>query len=198
MQFTLHALFRTERHVVAQVVEAVFVVGAVGDVSGISCTLRHGWHVWQVNADGQAKEFKQCTVIFGITLRQIVIDGNNVHAFAAQRVQVSGQGRGQGFTFTGAHLCDATFVEHHAANQLHIKVTHTEDTLTCFTYGGKGLRNQAFKAFAFFQALAEQVSFRFQFIVRELYEIRLHLIDDVDDFAHTAQSAIIAAAEYFS
>ena len=39
MQFTLNALFRAKRHVVAQVVKAVFVVGTVSDVSIVSFTL---------------------------------------------------------------------------------------------------------------------------------------------------------------
>ncbi|CER02416.1 Uncharacterised protein [Salmonella enterica subsp. enterica serovar Typhi] len=58
MQFTLHALFRAERHVVAQVVKTVFVVSAVSDVGSVSFTF--GWrrHTWQVDTNGHTEEFE--------------------------------------------------------------------------------------------------------------------------------------------
>ena len=198
VQLALHALFRTERHVVAQIVEAIFVVGAVGNIRCVGFTLGHRRHARQVNADAQAQEFEQRTVIFRIALRQVVVDGHDVHAFTAQRIKVCRQGRSQRFTFTGTHLCDTAIVQHHAADQLHVKVTHAEDALTCFTHRGERFRDQAFQRLALFQALAELVGFRFQLIVRKFFEIRLHLVDDVYDFAHAAQGTIVAAAKHFS
>src|SRR5690606_7692716 len=144
-----------ERHVIAQVVKTVFVIGAVGDVSRVSFTLRWCWHIRQVNAYRQAEELKQRTVVFGVTLRQIVVDGNHVHTFTAQGVQVSRQGRGQSFTVTGTHFGDAAFVEHHTAQQLYVKVTHAEYAFTGFTDLRKGFRDQAFNGFALFQACTE-------------------------------------------
>ncbi len=142
MQLTLYALFRAERHIVAQVIEAIFVVGAVGDVGGIGLTLGGRRHARQVDADGEAEEFKQRTVVFRIALRQVVVHGNDVHAFAGQGVQISRQRRGQGFTFTGAHFSDAAIVQHHAADQLDIKVTHAEHAFTGFTHGRERFRDQ--------------------------------------------------------
>ena len=51
----LHALRRLEHHVVAQVVEAELVVGAVGDVGGVGHLLRRVVHLRQVDADGEAR-----------------------------------------------------------------------------------------------------------------------------------------------
>ena len=143
MQLTLYALFRAERHVVTQVVEAVFVVGAVGDVRVIRFAL--GWRrqAGHVDADGHTEEFEQWTVVFGVTLRQIVVDGNHVNAFTGQRVQVSRQRCGQGFTFTGTHFRDAALVEHHTTQQLNVEVTHAEYTLTRFAHDSKRFRDQA-------------------------------------------------------
>ena len=144
VQLTLDALFRAERHVVTQVVEAVFVVGTVGNVRVIRFTL--GWcrQARHVDADGHAEEFEQWTVVFGVTLRQIVVDGNDVNAFTGQRIQVSRQRCGQGFTFTGTHFRDAAFVKHHPTQQLNVEVTHAEHALTCFTHDRKCFRDQAF------------------------------------------------------
>ena len=118
-----------------------------------------------------------------------------MNAFAGQRIQIGWQRCGQGFTFTGTHFSDAAVVQHHAADQLHVEVTHAEHTFTRFTHGRERFRDQAFQRFAFFQALAELIGFRFQFIVRELLKIGLHLIDDVHHFAHTAQRTIVTATK---
>ena len=144
VQLTLYALFRAERHVVTQVVEAVFVVGAVSDVRVIRFAL--GWRrqAGHVDTDGHTEEFEQWAVVFGVTLRQIVVDGNDVNAFTGQRVQVSRQRCGQGFTFTGTHFRDAALVEHHTTQQLNVEVTHAEYALTRFAHDSKRFRDQAF------------------------------------------------------
>src|SRR5690554_6676059 len=43
IQPALNAIFRAQRHVVAQVIETVFVVGAVGDVGAIGFSFISGW-----------------------------------------------------------------------------------------------------------------------------------------------------------
>ena len=83
VQFTLNALFRAKRHVVAQVVKTVFVVGTVGDIGGIGFTLSRRGQARHVDPYGHTEEFEQWAVILGITLCQIVVDGHNVYAFTA-------------------------------------------------------------------------------------------------------------------
>ena len=115
VQFALNTFFRAKRHVVAQVVKTVFVVSTVGDIGGVSGAFCRCSHTRQVDAHRQAEEFEQWTVVFGVTLGQVVVHGNNVHAFAAQRIQISRQGCGQGFTFTSTHFCDTAVIQNHTA-----------------------------------------------------------------------------------
>ena len=65
-----------------------------------------------------------------------------MHTTAAQGVQVSWQGGGQGLTFTSLHFRDAVGVQHHAADQLHIEVAHAKHTLGGFTHGRERFRQQ--------------------------------------------------------
>ena len=195
VQFTLNALFRAEGHVVAQIVEAVFVVGAVGDIGSVGFTLRWRRQAGHVDANRHAKEFKQRAVIFGVALGQVVVDGHHVNAFPGQRVEVRRQGRGQSFTFTGTHLGDAAIVKHHTAQQLDVEVAHAEYALTGFANDGESFRDQALQRFAFFQARAEFSGFRFQLVIREFFHRRFHAVDDIDDFAHTTQRTVVTAAE---
>jgi len=39
-----------------------------------------------------------------------------MYPFAAERIQIGGQGCRQRFTFTGAHFSNSTIVQHHTAN----------------------------------------------------------------------------------
>ena len=54
-----------------------------------------------------------------VTLRQIVIDRNNMHAFSFQRIQISRQKTSLGLTFTGPHLRDPSLMQHDTADQLY-------------------------------------------------------------------------------
>ncbi|MNH01981.1 hypothetical protein D3C79_612070 [compost metagenome] len=197
MQLTLYALFRAERHVVTQVVKAVFVIGTVSDICGISFTLGRSRHARQVDTHAQPQELEQRTVVFGVTLGQVVVDGNHVHATAAQGVQIGRQGCGQGFTFTGTHLGDTAVVEHHPAQQLYVEVTHAEDSLTGLTHYGEGFRDQAFQHFALFQTRAEFIGLGLQFAIRQFFHVWFHTVDHLNRFAHAAQGTIVAATKNF-
>ena len=88
VQFALYAFFRAERHVVAQIVKAIFVVGAVSNIGGVGFAL--GWRrqARHVNPNAHTEELKQRTVVLRITLRQIVVDGDHVNTFAGQRIKI--------------------------------------------------------------------------------------------------------------
>ena len=61
---------------------------------------------------------------FGVAACQIVVHGHHVDAFAGECVQEHGEGSHQGFAFARRHLGDLAFVEHHAAEELHIVMDH--------------------------------------------------------------------------
>jgi hypothetical protein len=62
-------------------------------------------------------------------LREVVVDRDDVHALAGQRVQVGGQRRDQRLALAGLHLGDLAVVQHHAAEQLHVEVAHAQRAL---------------------------------------------------------------------
>ena len=67
-------------HVVAQIVEAVFVVGAVGDVAGIGLLALFVVEAVDDDADGQAEEVVDLAHPFGVAPGEIVVDGDDVDA----------------------------------------------------------------------------------------------------------------------
>ena len=149
-QAALHAILEAVGEVVAQVVEAELVVGAVGDVAGVGgALLRRVLRVLD-HPDGEAQEAVDRAHPVRIALRQVLVDRDDVHALAAQRVQVGRQRRHEGLALAGAHLGDLALVQGDAADQLHVEVAHLEGAARRLAHHRKGLRQQLIEARAGF------------------------------------------------
>ena len=121
----LHQLGQVARHIVTQVVETEFVVGAVSDVGfvGFAAILRVGFML--VDAiDGQAVELIKEAHPLAVALGEVVVHGNHVHALAWKCVEVNRKRSHQSLSFTGRHLRDFTLMENHTTNELHVEVAH--------------------------------------------------------------------------
>jgi hypothetical protein len=132
VQFALHAIVDARRHVVAQVIEAGFVVGDVGDVAEVGgATFRRRQEMLD-DADGEAERFVDRAHPLRVALCKIVVGRDEMDAFALQRIQVDGQRRDERLAFAGAHLGDFAFVQHHAADELDIEVAHGQSAASRF------------------------------------------------------------------
>ena len=131
---------RDARHVVAQVVEAELVVGAVGDVGRVGGPLEH--RVVDVGADAAHRE-PEPTVDpahpLGVTGGQVLVHRHQVHAPPVERVEVGGQGGDQGLALAGLHLGDPAEVQRHAAHELHVEVALPEHPPGRLAHDGEGL-----------------------------------------------------------
>ena len=134
----LHAILDFELHVVAQVVEAEFVVGAVGDVGAIGGAAFVVGEVVDDDADGEAEELVDLAHPLGVALGQVVVDGDHVDAVAGERVEIAGEGGDERFAFAGLHFGDLALVQHHAADELHVEVAHLHGAPAGFADYGEG------------------------------------------------------------
>src|SRR3546814_3956002 len=82
---------------------------------------------------GQAQPAVELAHLHGVAAGQVVVDRDHVHALAFERVEVDGQGGGQGLALAGAHLGDLAHVLDHAADQLDIEMAHPEHPHRGFT-----------------------------------------------------------------
>ncbi len=71
----LDHVFEVELHVVAEVVEAELVVGAVGDVGGVGFTALLVVEVVDDDTDGEAEEAVDLAHPLGVALGEVVVDG---------------------------------------------------------------------------------------------------------------------------
>ena len=126
VMFALDVILQVELHVVAQVIEAELVVLAVSDIAligGLALLIADAMHH---HADGQAEEIVDPAHPFGVAPRQIIVDRDDVHAAAAERIEDRRQRRHQGLALAGLHLGNRPVMEHHAADQLNVEMALAE------------------------------------------------------------------------
>ena len=82
----LHAHGEIKLHVVAQVIEAEFVVGAIGDVGSVGRTALIVIQLVHNYADREPKEAVKFAHPFGVALGQVIVHRDHMHAAAAERV----------------------------------------------------------------------------------------------------------------
>ena len=87
----LHAILDAELHVVAQVIEAELVVGAVSDVGAVGVFALLIVEIVNDDADRHAEELVEAAHPLGVAFGQVIVDGDDVDAFAFERIQVDGQ-----------------------------------------------------------------------------------------------------------
>ena len=90
------------------------------------------------DADGEAEEIVDLAHPLGVALGEVVVDGDDVHAAAGERVEIDRQRGDQRLAFAGLHLGDLAFVQDHAADQLHVEMALAERALGGFAHGGEG------------------------------------------------------------
>ena len=118
MMTALHLVVFCSGHVVAQIVKTKFVVRSVGDVGCVVDTLfcRRRANPRNDQTNFQTHEAVDTTHPFGMKARKIIVDRDDVHTVAAERVEISGQRGDQRLALTCAHFCNPTRVERGAAH----------------------------------------------------------------------------------
>ena len=81
------------------------------------------------DADGEPEELVDAAHPFRVAAGEVVVDRDDVHAAAGERVQIDGEGGDERLAFAGLHLGDGAFVQHHAADELHVEMALAERPL---------------------------------------------------------------------
>ena len=191
----LDEFFVGPRHVVAQVVEAKFVVGAVRDVAGIRRPALLGRLVGEDHADREAEETVNPTHGLSANGDEVVVHGDDVNAVAVQRIEVRREDAGQGLALTGLHLGDVAQVQCGAAHDLHIEVPLTEDPPGRLPGDGERLNQEVVDGLPVGEPFPERVSLRAQFSVGEQLDLALKVVDRVGDRLEPAEDLALTDTE---
>ena len=182
-------------HVVAQIVEAVFVVGAVGDVARIGFLALGIVEAMDDDADGKAEEVVDLAHPFGVAAGEVVVDGDDVDALAGERIEIDRKRRHQRLAFAGLHLGDVALVQHHAADQLHVEMALAERALGRLAHRGEGRNQDVVERLALGELLAELGGARLQRLVRQGGDLGLERVDGVDAGLVSLDPPVIGGTE---
>ena len=191
----LHHVFEPVFHVVAQIVEAKLVVGAVGDVAVVLLLALLIVEAMHDHAGGETEEAIDLAHPFGVALGEIIVDGDDVDAAAGERVEIDRECRDQRLAFAGLHLRNPALVQHHAANKLDVEVALAERALACLAYGGESLDQNVVEGLAVGELLLEVFSARPQRLVGELFQLLFERIDGRDPGVVGADAPLVGRAE---
>ena len=191
----LDHLLLVDGHIVAEVVEAEFIVRAVGDVGGVGRAALGRRFVVDDEADGETKEAIDLAHPFGVALGEVVVDGDDVDALAGQRVEVGREDGNERFALAGLHLGDAALMEHDAADDLHAVRTHAEHAVSRFANGGERLRQQLIQRLTGGETVLEFLRFGAEILVGEGAVIVLEGHDGIDQRRELFDLALGAGAE---
>ena len=193
-QIPLHHTLQIRFEVVAEVVEAEFVVGAVHDVAFVRFPLGVVVHARRDDAHRQPHELVHLAHPFRVAAGEIVVDGDDVHALARERVEVGGKGGDERLAFARLHLGDAPLVQADAADDLHPEMLHAQNPPRRFPERRKGVGQNVVRRLPLGEPVFENRRLPFQgFVVHRgvLAVERLHLIRDFAEFFQ-ALSAVAA------
>ena len=176
----LHLFGEILRHVVAQVVEAELRVGAVHHVAGVRAVLLVvGLHVLQ-HPHRESQSLVDRAHPFGVAAGEVVVDGDQVHALAGQRVERHRERGRERLALAGLHLRDAALVQRHRADQLHVEVAHPHLALAGLAHDREALGEERVEILPVRGALAQRVDPLAQLRVAVVFELGLERADQRD------------------
>jgi hypothetical protein len=179
----LNAPVGARDHVVAQVVEAEFRIGAVGDVRLVGGHLVVEAHAVLDQAHVHAQEAVDVGHPLAVALGQVVVDGDDMDVLAAERVEVAGERGHERLAFAGLHFGDLAVVQGHTADELHVEVAQADRATGRLAHGGEGFGQEFVELFTVVYTGTVFAGERTQLCVRALLHLRLEVVDMVDDGA---------------
>ena len=195
MKVSLNELLDRVLHVVAQIVEAEFVVRAVGHVGLVG---RPALGVVESMNDGPHRQAQKAVDLahpLGIALGQEVIDRHHVHPLARQAVEITRQRGHQGLAFAGLHFGDFTPMQHHPADHLDVVVPLPEGPLGRLAHRGEGLGQEIIQRLAILQALAKGRCSRLELRIGQANQLGLLGVDAFEQGNNPLDDSIVPRAE---
>ena len=132
-----------------------------------------------IETHGEAEETEDLPHPFAVAGGEVIVDGDHMNAFAGNGVEIGRQRGHQCFPFPGFHFGDAAVVENHAADELDIKVAHTQHPFGCFPHHGEGFGEEFVEGFAVGVTLFEFRGFPGQLFIAVSGDRGFEAVDDL-------------------
>ncbi len=210
MMPALHLMLFPDTHVVAQVIEPELAVGAVGDVGPVVFLALLGVHSLLDAADGQPEELVDRPHPLAVATGEVIVDRDQVHSLAGERVEVDGQCRDERFSFAGGHFRDLALVEDYSADELAVEGHHVPRDLVAahkpvlavqsaadLFHRGERFGKDIIEGLALGQAKLELGGLRAEFLIRESGHLGLVRLDFVHKRQQFLDVPLVLSAKNF-
>ena len=116
----------TQHDPIFQIVERELLVGAVRHVAAVGGAPLRGREPVHDQPDAQPQRAVDRPHLLGVALREIVVDGDDVHGQPGQGGRGGGERRGQRLALTRLHLGDHARQQDRAADELDVEMTEPQ------------------------------------------------------------------------
>ncbi|OPZ82302.1 MAG: hypothetical protein BWY77_00236 [bacterium ADurb.Bin431] len=192
-------------HVVAQIVEAELIVGAVGYIGIVGITPFFGGHLAMQGGGGEAEKGVDFAHPFTVALGQIVVDRHQMGPLAGEGIEIEGHGGDQGLALAGGHLGDLALMEDGSAEDLHVVGDHVPGDLLAphqpflADQAAAGLLDHAvgfgedvIQGFAGIEPVLELMGLGLEFVIAEFFVLGGEGVDLIDDRVEAPDLLLIA------
>ncbi len=183
-------------HIVAQIVEAELVVRAVGDVRRIGLAALIVVETMHNHANGHPKELVDLAHPLRVAAGEIVVDGDDMHAFPAKRVEIDCGGGDERLALAGAHLGDRSLVQNEAADQLYVEVPLLQRAFGRLAHRRKGGGGQVIESLSGRKLGPKFVCLGAQLVIGQRPELGLERIDRGDHRPIAFEATIVRRTEH--
>ena len=191
----LHHVFALPRHVVAQVIEAEFIVRAVGDVGGVLLAAHRRSLPAHDASGGHTESAEHPPHQLGLVAREVVVDGDHVHATRRDCIEVRRSCGDQGLSLARLHLGDVAEMQCRAAHELHVEVAQAQGALRRLANGRERFGEQIVERFPSGVPLAQLYRLVLQLLIGDRGEVVFEVIDRLRVALKLAQGTTLADAE---
>jgi hypothetical protein len=146
--------------------------------------------------DAHPEEAVEAAHPFRVAAGEVVVHGDDVYAFAFERVEVGGQGGNERLALASLHLGDGAFVQDHPADELHVEVPHVEHALSGFAHDGERFDEEIIEARAVSDALTEFGRFLPELLVGQLLDGRLESANLCDERTQPLYLSFVLGTDY--
>ena len=144
----LNHIALVDGHIVAEIIKAHLVVGAVSNIRVVGLSAPVGGETVDNETNLQSEEAVDLAHPLAVAAGKIVVDGDDVDTLALKSVQVGGQNGNKGLAFAGLHFRNASLMENDAAYKLNAERLHTQHAPCRLTNNGKCLGENIVKGLA--------------------------------------------------
>ena len=168
IEFSLYELLFICDHVISQIIKTELVVGSICDIASVRVISLFIRYAVNDTSDCEAEERVNFAHPLRVTLGQIIVDRDDMHALSGKSVQVYRKRSHKSLTFTCLHLGYPALMQYDTADYLYSERFHAYAPQSCLTAYGKGLRKQIIQRLAVIKSLPELICLSAQFFIREL------------------------------